>query len=94
MNQAANGWPTTLGDGGTALAIELAAGVLQLKVDRAYPPGKPLELTLEAPDGPLQLQGKSAGSKRGDDGRFSVRVKLLSLRREQKARLELLFPAR
>jgi hypothetical protein len=37
------------------------------------------------------LLGKSAGSKRREDQRFDVRVRLHSLRREDRLRLEGLF---
>lgn len=92
MSEAEQGWPAALADGASARAVGLAAGVLQLVIDRAYPPGKPLEFELRAPDSVLALQGKSAGCRRRDDGNYLVQVKLNSLRREQKTLLDALFP--
>jgi hypothetical protein len=92
MSEVEQGWPAALTDGASARAVGLAAGVLQLVIDRAYPTGKPLEFELRARDSVLALQGKSAGSKRRDDGSYLVRVKLHSLRSEQITLLDALFP--
>ena len=80
------------GEAGTALAY--ADGLLHVVCERAHPPGEPLSLTLLLPDAAeLGLQGKCAGSKRRDDGAFDVKLRLTSLRREQRAVLERLFAA-
>ena len=39
----------------------------------------------------LRLEGKAQGSKRLDDGRFDVRLKLTSLRRDDRSALERAF---
>ncbi|MCZ7687520.1 MAG: hypothetical protein M5U28_55795 [Sandaracinaceae bacterium] len=62
--------------------------MLHLVLPRAFAPGAPLALTLELEDGALELTGKTIGSKRREDGRFDVRARLISLRREDRARLE------
>jgi hypothetical protein len=81
----------TLSDGERGRALAYAGGLLRMVCERAHPPGQPLALTLLAPDGELVLQGKSARSKRREDGAFDVELKLVSLRRDQRAALERLF---
>jgi hypothetical protein len=82
------GFAVRLDDGSAARAVALSGEVLLLHAERPYPPGKPVAFQLLPGEGEaLELQGKSAGSKRREDGRFEVRIKLLSLRREQRARL-------
>ncbi len=83
--------PVSFADGADAVAIGWQAGVLRLLCARAHPPGRPLQLTLHAGEPPLQLVGKSAGSKRTQDGRFEVGLRLHSLRRGEREQLEALF---
>jgi hypothetical protein len=85
------GLPLAISDGERGRALAYADGVLRMVCERAHPPGQPLSLTLRAPDGELTLQGKSAGSKRRQDGAFDVLLKLVSLRREQRSVLQQLF---
>ena len=75
-------------DGAHAEVATYALGVLHLVCDRAYPPGQPLAFTLSLGESQLDLQGKSAGSKRRPDQRFDVRIRLSSLRREARSQLE------
>jgi hypothetical protein len=86
--------PVTFSDGAHGFACNYDGAVLALICERAHPPGRPLELSLciEGIELPLTLRGKSAGSKRRDDQRFDVRLRLHSLRREDRAQLEQLFP--
>jgi hypothetical protein len=81
-------------DGARGTAVAYAAERIELVLDRAYPPGRPLTFSVTLPTGPLPLQGKAQGSKRRDDASFSVQVKLTSLRREQRATLEQAFGSR
>jgi hypothetical protein len=74
-----------------ALAVAFDLGILHLICDRAHPPGRPLAFIVSLADSNLSLTGKSAGSKRRVDDRFDVRVRLSSLRREQRAKLESAF---
>jgi hypothetical protein len=85
--------PVTFSDGASGFACGYDGAVLALICERAHPPGRPLELSLrvEGAELPLTLRGKSAGSKRRDDQRFDVRLRLHSLRREQRQQLEQLF---
>ena len=84
-------YPASFADGAQVRVIRYEAGVLGIICDGAHPPGRPLELRLQVGDAPLVLHGKSAGSKRREDQRFDVRLRLHSLRREDRARLEQLF---
>jgi hypothetical protein len=81
-------------DGARGTALSYAGERIELVLDRAYPPGRPLSFSVTLPTGPLPLQGKAQGSKRRDDTRFTVHVKLTSLRREHRATLEQAFAAR
>lgn len=60
---------------------------------RAFAPGAPLVIEVLAPAGTLVVEGKSRGSKRQADGRFAVRVRTTSLRRETREALAALHPA-
>jgi hypothetical protein len=83
--------PLTLSDGERGHASGYAGGILHIVCERAHPPGQPLSLMLAAPDGELALSGKSARSKRREDGTFDLQLKLVSLRRDQRIALEKLF---
>jgi hypothetical protein len=86
-------YPTAIREHGDAFAVGYRDHVLALICESAHPPGRPLRLTLGLPSGELRLEGKSSGSKRREDGRFDVRVKLSSVRKEQRAALETAFAA-
>lgn len=83
------GYEVRLAGGGEARAVllEVQAEVLHLVADRAFPPGRPLAFDLIAADQRFALQGKASGSKRRADGRFDVKLKLHTLRRDDRARL-------
>jgi len=78
-------------DGARGHAAAYAAERLELVLDRAYPPGRPLGFALTLAAGALRLEAKALGSKRREDARYDVRVKLTSLRREDRAALEQAF---
>lgn len=59
---------------------------------KPFPPGKPLELALLLPDAEMPLHCRVIGSKKRDDGRFELRVRLTNLRRETREQLQALFP--
>ena len=86
------GYAVRLAGGGDARAVglDVQAEVLHLVAERAFPPGRPLALDLIVSDETLPLQGKAAGSKRRDDGRYAVKIRLHTLRRDQRARLSTL----
>jgi len=91
--QAPPSYPAELGDGSSATAVGFAAERLTLIVDRAYPPGRPLSPVLTLPGATVPLQGKTISSKRREDARFDVHLKLTSLRREQREALSHAFAA-
>jgi hypothetical protein len=87
MSDGELGFPVRLEDGTAARAVGLAGEVLHLVTERAYPPGRPLAFSLQVAEATMALQGKAAGSKLREDGRFDVKVKLHTLRREHRATL-------
>ena len=58
-----------------------------LNASAAYAPGSPIEASLSLQDGPLRVEGRTKDSKRDAIGAFNVRVRIINLRREDKARL-------
>jgi hypothetical protein len=78
-------------DSTTAAVIAFAHPVLTLVCDNAHPPGRPLVLRGHINDTDLALEGKTIGSKRREDARFTVQLRLTSLRREARRVLESLF---
>lgn len=62
--------------------------VLGLVAPRAYAPGAPVSLEVLHASSTLSLSGRTVGSKRRDDGRFSVRIRLTNLRRAEREALE------
>lgn len=74
-------------EGGQGEAIAVAGEVMHIVLERAYAPGAPLTLELDHASGTLALRGKTIGSKRREDGRFDVRLRLVSLRREDREKL-------
>ncbi|HVZ32160.1 MAG TPA: hypothetical protein VG963_07035 [Polyangiaceae bacterium] len=58
--------------------------------DEAFAPGQPLALTV-ALAAPLSLQLKSLGSTRRADGRYDVRARAATLRRDERTALLAFF---
>ncbi len=81
--------PATV-SGAQGEALSFAGEVLVCAVARAFAPGAPLELTVG--DEALGLRAKTIGSRRLPDGRFEVRMRLVSLRREQREALARALP--
>ena len=79
------------GEPGEALSFDGAESMF-LIAPRAYAPGAPVELGVTVGDATFTLRGKARGSKRGEDGRFGVRVRLVSLRREEREALRSALP--
>lgn len=69
-------------------ALRFEGEVLHVVLDRAFAPGKPTELTLTVEGEARSLRGKALGSKRREDGRFDVRLRMLSLRKAERAALQ------
>jgi hypothetical protein len=85
-----------LPSGESARAVAWGGGdVLSLICPSAFAPGQPVELkaSSEHSTESITVVGKSGGSKRRPDGAFDVRLRLHSLRREQRAWLDEAFRA-
>lgn len=81
-----------LPSGAKASAVEWKPDVLSLVCPNAFAPGQPLELKAQTAAGDtIALVGKSGGSKKRADGAFDVKLRLHSLRREQRAWLDATF---
>lgn len=74
--------------GETGHLVSWDGETMVLSASAAYAPGSPLEATLQLVDGPLRVEGRTKDSKRDASGAFSVRVRVINLRREDKARLQ------
>ncbi|HMI94286.1 MAG TPA: hypothetical protein VK509_23100 [Polyangiales bacterium] len=84
-------YPVSIRNRGPARAVGHNDGVLLLTSELSHPPGRPLELTVQLPDGMLTLSGKIIGSKRRPDNHYDVQLRLSSVRREQRAALVAAF---
>ena len=62
--------------------------VLSARVERAYPPGRPVTFTVAFATEQVPLSGRSIGSKRNAAGSFDVRIRLTNLTRDARLRLE------
>jgi len=67
--------------------IALANDLLDVVVDEACAPGRPI--TLEV--GELSLDAKSRGTQKRADGRFDLKVRLVGIRREEREQLQSLI---
>ena len=81
-----------LEDGASGEAIRLDGEVLEVVLPRALAPGAPARMELDAGGEPIPIEGKTIGSKRRDDGRFDVRLRLVNLRRDHRAQLRSALP--
>ena len=80
--------PVSIECGASGTALSLEGELLRLVLDKAFAPGAPMTLALQAGEGDaLKLLGKSRGSKRNTDGQFEVTIRLHSLRKESRVRL-------
>lgn len=76
-----------IGEDAVGETVAFDGETLEVRVTRAFAPGAPVVIEVLAPEGPMRVEGKSRGSKRQADGRFAVRVRTTSLRREVRAAL-------
>ena len=81
-----------VGDGTTGETVAFDGEMLDLLLTHAFAPGAPLVIDVVAPGATLRVEGKSRGSKKQPDGRFAVRVRTTSLRREVREALSALHP--
>lgn len=63
--------------------LALKSDLLDAIADAPCAPGTPITLEI----GELRLEAKSRGTKRRDDGRFDLSVRLVGLRRGERERL-------
>jgi len=63
--------------------VTLSNDLLEVITEQPCAPGQPLTLEI----GELSLEAKSRGTKKRDDGRFDLKVRLVGLRREQREQL-------
>jgi hypothetical protein len=78
-----------LPSGAKAKAVDWKPDVLSLICPSAFAPGQPVELEAQTEGGEtIKLIGKSGGSKKREDGAFDVKLRLHSLRREQRTWLD------
>jgi len=69
------------GEEGEATSFD--GGTLTLLSPRAFAPGAPIQFSsLGEPE--RSFEGRTLGSKRMDDGRFEVRLRLVNLRRSDR----------
>jgi hypothetical protein len=80
----------TLDGGGTGALVRVDGEVLHAVLDRPFAPGSPVRMQVDAEGEALPVQGKTIGSKKRDDGRFDVRLRLINLRREHRDKLRAL----
>ena len=77
-----------LPDGEPVEIDSLAGEILTIRSPRAFPPGAPLALELNANAERFPIAAKTIGSRRNDDGTFELRVRLVSLRRDYRMLIE------
>jgi hypothetical protein len=75
-----------------ALAVDYDGTRLHFVTSQAFPPGKPISMTLHSgDDGSLSLEARCLGSKRRQDGQFDVQARLINLARNTRSALERAF---
>jgi hypothetical protein len=76
------------GSDGVAELLSFDGKVFTMASPDAFAPGAPVRLraTLDGEERPIE--GRCLGSRRRDDGRFEVRLRLINLRRADRVALE------
>jgi hypothetical protein len=87
VGDGTKGLAIAFGDGSDGYVASFEGTVLLAVGERAYAPGRPLELVLKLDGGDARVRAKAIGSKRREDGAFDVRVRLVDLRKDDRARL-------
>jgi len=82
---------TVAGEPGEAVAFD-GTELLSLIAPRAFAPGAPIEVAVALGEAGFTLHGKARGSKRRDEGRYLVQMRLISLRREAREALRSALP--
>ena len=77
-------------EGAVGDAVGFAREVVALTLPRAFAPGTPVRGSITIDGVAIAIDGRVLGSKRREDGAYDVRARLVSLRREDRLRLETL----
>lgn len=76
---------------GTAELVHFTGEVALFVSERAFAPGKPLDVQIAFTDGTQPGKLKVVGSRRREDGRFDVRARVINLTRDLRERLQRAF---
>jgi hypothetical protein len=76
-----------------AVVLSCDTNILVAITPKAFPPGRPLEVTLLLDDKNLTVVGRCVGIKKRDDGEFDLRVRLQTVTRDTRDALLRVFPA-
>lgn len=73
-----------LESGQDAVGLAFDGNLLKLTSPQAFAPGSPIRFSAKGEDGDRNLEGRVLRSKRIDEQRFEVRLRLVNLRREDR----------
>jgi len=73
--------------GGEGELLALSGENLEVVSPKAFAPGAPVRFEVEE----MELKGRCVKCKRGDDGRFELRLRMVNLRRAHRERLAALI---
>lgn len=76
---------------GKAELVHFAGEVVLFVSERAFAPGKPLDVHAAFNDGEAPFKLKVIGSRRREDGRFDVRARVINLTKDVRDRLQRAF---
>ena len=76
--------PAKIDDTHEATVVACDDKLLTTLAQIALPPGRPMQVTLQLPEGALVLAGRCIGSKKREEGGFTIRMRLTNLRREMR----------
>lgn len=76
---------------GQADLVHFAGDVVLFVSERAFAPGKPLNVHAAFPESEVPFQLKVVGSRRREDSRFDVRARIVNLSRDLRERLQRTF---
>jgi hypothetical protein len=74
-------------DAGEGEIVALKGERLEAVAPKAFAPGQPIRFAVLVDGEDVSLEGRCQGSKKRDDGRFDVRVRLVNLSRPVRERL-------
>jgi hypothetical protein len=74
-------------DAGDGEIVKLDGERLEVVSPKAFAPGQPIRFAAVVDGDDVSLEGRSQGSKKRDDGRFDVRMRLVNMSRAVRERL-------